>query len=104
MNIIFDNSTHKIESAGVIGSPAPIRKITKGSMRSRFTIAEKVAIKVSSDPIVQVLAEDMNNSSHADLDYQELIDGLNYLQSVGIIAGGRVTELLVDGTQEESFY
>ena len=81
----------------------PIRKISIGSFRRRLTLDEKVAIKVSSDPIVQVLAEDLLASSFVDLDFPEVIAGLNYLTTTDpvILTPERVVELLVDGLPEE---
>lgn len=79
-----------------------IRKITIGSFRRRLTLNEKIAIKTSSDPVVQVLDEDLKLSSYVDLDFQSLIDGLNYLETIDIITSERVTELLKDGESHES--
>ena len=83
-----------------------IRKISTGSMQRRFTILEEVFI--ASDPAATVIKSRLLNASYADLDFQDTIDGVTYICSV-LKAGGiiedeaaRVTELLQDGTEEES--
>jgi len=79
-----------------------IRKISKGAFRRRLTLNEKVAIQTSVDPIVKVLDEDLKASSFVDLDFQQFIDGLNYLASQAILTAARVTELLADGSEDET--
>jgi len=107
MNIISETATHKIESAGVIdNTPKPIRKISKGAMQRRFTITEEVFI--ASDPAATVIKSRLLNASYADLDFEDTIDGVTYICSVlktgGVIEdeAARITELLQDGTQDES--
>jgi hypothetical protein len=78
-----------------------IRKISIRAFRSRLTLAEKVAIKTSSDPIVQVLDDDLKASSYVDLADQELIGGIEYLVSIALLATERKAELLANGTQDE---
>ncbi|MDT0603485.1 hypothetical protein [Thalassotalea castellviae] len=78
-----------------------IRKITIGSFRRRLTLNEKVAIKQSADPVVQVLNEDLLASSYVDLDFQPFIDGLSYLTAQGLLTAERVVELLADGSPDE---
>ena len=78
-----------------------IRKISVGSFRRRLTLTEKVAIQVSEDPVVQVLQHDLLTSSFVDLDFPELLVGLNYLVSVGILEASRLPEILKDGTEDE---
>jgi hypothetical protein len=79
----------------------PIRKITIGAFRRRLTVAEKVAINTSVDPVVQVLKEDLASSQYVELDFQGLIDSLNYLVSQGILEASRLPDLLKDGVEEE---
>lgn len=108
LNIIFESDTHKIESAGVINNtPKAIRIISTGAMQRRFTIPEEVFIE--SDDSAKVIKSRLLNASYADLDYQDTIDGVNYicgiLQAGAIIvdASARATELLQDGTEEEKY-
>lgn len=78
-----------------------IRIISKGAFRRRFTLAEKVQIKVSTDPVVKVLEEDLLATSNVNLDFQPLIDGLDYLISVEILTNERKAELLKNGVSGE---
>lgn len=80
-----------------------IRAITIGSFRLRFSIDEKVAIETSTDPVVKVLQRDMQASSHIDLDNADLLNGLNYFESVGILKAGRIAELTANGQPSEAF-
>jgi hypothetical protein len=84
-----------------VEEPEVIRVITVGSFRRRLTVAEKVAIRVSTDPVVQVLSEDLTSSNYVDLDSKEIIEGLQYLVSVEILEASRVPELLQNGTEDE---
>lgn len=81
--------------------PENIRVISVGSFRRRLTVAEKVAIEVSTDPVVKVLQADLANSAYVELDLKELQEALAYLVSVEILAEARVPKLLRDGTEEE---
>ena len=81
--------------------PEEIRVITVGAFRRRLTVAEKVAINTSEDPVVLVLKEDLFSSDYVDLDFTQLQEGLAYLASVGIFQSFRVAELLTNGTQKE---
>jgi hypothetical protein len=105
MNIIFDNGTHKVESAGTLKTtPSAIRHITVGAFRLRFTLSEKVAIETSADPVVKVLQADMSASKYIDLDNTALLQGLDYYVTAGILAGQpRIDELTTNGTQEEAY-
>ena len=76
---------------------APIMKISVGAMRRRFTLLERVAIEESADATVKVLAKDLESNEFIGLDHQDTIDGINYLESQGLIAAGRADELLAAG-------
>ena len=97
---ISDVKTYGVSSTMV---KPPVRIISIGSFRRRLTLTEKVAIKISTDPIVQVLSEDLLASSFVDLDFPEVIQGLGYLTTTDpvILTPERVVELLVDGKPEE---
>ncbi len=87
--------------------PTPIRTISTGAMQRRFTIPEEVFIE--SDPSAKVIKSRLLNASYCDLDYQDTIDGVTYICGVlevgGVIgdAATRITELLVDGTEQEKY-
>jgi hypothetical protein len=72
--------------------PTP-RVISKYAFRMRFTFAEKQGIDTSTDAGVIVFSNDFNAAEEIDLDSQELIDGLAYLESVNLLAAGRSAEI-----------
>jgi hypothetical protein len=87
--------------------PAPIRTISTGAMQRRFTIEEEVFI--ASDAAATVIKSRLLNASYCDLDFQDTVDGVNYI--CGILAAGAVIpdaairsgELLIDGTEQERY-
>ncbi|GHE87495.1 hypothetical protein [Thalassotalea profundi] len=85
--------------------PRPIRIISTGAMQRRFTIPEEVFI--SGDAAATVIKSRLINSAYCDLDFQDVIDGINYicgvLQAGGVIADAtaRAIELLQDGVSSE---
>lgn len=91
----------EIPRGETLESAESIRTVSVGAFRRRLTVAEKVAINTSEDPVVHVLKEDLFSSSYVDLDFIQLQEGLAYLVTVGILEESRVPLLLADGTQEE---
>jgi hypothetical protein len=94
----------------VIKAPIAIRIITKGSMQSRFSISEEVAISSGTDEIAKVLLSRMLNSKDINLDLEEFTSGLGYvvpyLDSIGMIYLGasiqeRMDKLTENGTEDE---
>lgn len=81
----------------------PIRLITKRSFMRRFDIAERIAIRNSTDDIVIDIYEDLKIASNVNLDLQDTIDALNYLDLQGLLTVSTVEGLLMDGTQEEGY-
>jgi hypothetical protein len=69
------------------------RVLTKYEARLRFTFNERAAIDTSSDVGVIVFRNDFNSASEIDLDSQGLVDGLAYLESLGLLAAGRADEI-----------
>lgn len=80
-----------------------VRTITKRSFMQRFTQAERIAIRNSTDDIVIDIQEDLNSTDKVDLDLPALSAGLGYLVSLGILQSNRPAELTVDGTEEEKY-
>lgn len=78
-----------------------IREITLAAFRTRFTFAEKIAIESSTDAGIRVLEKDLAARSMIRLNLKQLKDGLNYYVSKGLLAAGRVSKLLQDGTTDE---
>ena len=82
-----------------------IRIISTGAMQRRFTITEEVFI--ASDAAATVIKSRLLNADYCDLDFQDTIDGINYICGVlfagGVIpdANSHVVYLLRDGEESE---
>ena len=87
----------------VIPDPAPVEppapvppKVSPVEFKLLFTAVERVAIKASTDPIVQdffSIVED-TRLTHVDLGLQSTQDALAYLETLELIAAGRKAEIL----------
>lgn len=62
--------------------------------RKRFTLDEKVAIKSSTDPVIQVFQDDMNSLTTVNLLDEDLKSGMDYLVSKNILTQSRADEIL----------
>lgn len=86
-----------------------ITQITVGAFRRRLTLAEKIAVKTSSDPVIQVFNDDLMSLTYVDIKDPELLIGLQYMASENLLEltpdqtnDDRITELLRVGTQQEA--
>lgn len=77
--------------------PAPVPpKVSPVEFKLLFTAPERVAIKASTDPIVQdffSIVEDPR-LTHVDLALKSTQDALSYLEALSLIAEGRKDEIL----------
>lgn len=96
MNTLFDNGTHKIESAGVIGTPPAPTNVTRIKFKQRMTAAERIAIRTGAetDPITFDFMDLLSEATYIDLSLADTINGVNYLEAQGYIATGRANEIL----------
>lgn len=82
--------------------PAPVPpKVSPIEFKLLFTSLERVAIKASTDPIVQdffSIVEDPR-LTHVDLGLQSTQDALAYLETLELIAAGRKAEILTGKPQ-----
>lgn len=110
---LTEGEQYRIQAGGgwqqqqyIIAIDNPIRIISTGSMQRRFTIPEEVFI--SGDAAATVIKSRLMNASYCDLDFQDTIDGVDYICQVlldgGVISDkeARKAELLRGGTKEES--
>lgn len=76
--------------------PPAKRFLSQYKFRQRFTLTEKAAIVTArqSDPMLDAILGDMDSSLYLDLDDPELAQGLDYVGQQGLIAEGRVSEIL----------
>jgi hypothetical protein len=103
----FDPLIHEPIAGGfqLKSSPLSIRKITRHAFMQRFTQAERIAIRNSTDDIVIDIHESLKSTLNVMLDLQETIDSLSYLSAMPanapILAAGRQAEILADGVESE---
>lgn len=83
--------------------PPVIRVLGKRSFMQRFTQAERIAIRNSTDDIVIDIHEDLKMTSFVDLDHPDTEASLRYLTFIGLLAEGRKEEMLVDGEEAEKY-
>jgi len=87
-----------VEPAPAMSNPP---KVSPVEFKLLFTAVERVAIKASTDPIVQdffSIVEDPR-LTHVDLGLQSTQDALSYLEAQGLIAAGRKDEILTGVVQ-----
>jgi hypothetical protein len=96
---IYDSKT-KLFSEGKLDLPVEPKLITRGMFKLRMTQAERIATRVlalSGTPEGMV-AMDFNDLLSdvpvVDLDQQEVIDGMRFLEAVGVLGEGRASEIV----------
>ena len=90
-NLLVDPFAHTITVKPAEAAPAD-RYVTAEQFRDRFTAAELLAISAAGQTDAMVafsLAKLGTASGTFSLDRQDVIDGLNYLVSKGLIAANR---------------
>ena len=101
MQTIFETPTHKVEiadGASVMKVLEAIRIITVKAFFRRLTFQERKILRLSAADTVVDLREDLQRSTHVDLDdtiEQQLLD-------TTLLSQSRIDALLIDGTAEES--
>lgn len=68
--------------------------ISKVTFLSRFSVNERLAIRASTDPIVNDIMKLLEVAEYISTTDPTTINGVNYLAYVGLIAPNRVTEVL----------
>lgn len=67
---------------------------TRVQFFAKFTIAEMLAIRNSSDVIVQGIIERLDTQNYVDVTNALNIESINYLKQIGILTEARVLEIL----------
>lgn len=93
----------KGKKQGVVRETPGIRVLGKRSFMQRFTQAERIAIRNSTDDIVIDIHEDLKMTSFVDLDHPDTGASLDYLTAIGLLVAGRKDEMLVDGEESEKY-
>ena len=77
--------------------------ISKLAFRRLFTLEERIvfdnidsneALTALQKSTIKTLQNDMTVATYIDLEDPDTIDGVNYLEAVGVIASGRANEIL----------
>jgi hypothetical protein len=69
-------------------------QLTKLNFLSRFTLQERIAIRQSTDPVVEDIMDLLNAATYINVADQTTRDSVNYLASVGLISATRAQEIL----------
>lgn len=81
----------------IIAIPQPkdpfVRQV---DFKMRMTTQERISIRTASqtDPIVFDFLDLLNSTNMVDTSAPQVIEGLNYLESQGLLVAGRVQEIL----------
>lgn len=95
MTALEDVVTYELELVDA-DWPLPKRLISQYKFRSRFTMAEKIAITETrkTDATLEVVMGDLDAAQMLDLDSADLLQGLQYLVQAGLLNADRITEIL----------
>jgi hypothetical protein len=76
--------------------PEPLRKTiySKFTFKGKFTLNEWTACKNSSDTVVQDFIETFTIADYIDIEHEDLINAIQYLESVDLLDAGRASEIL----------
>lgn len=69
--------------------------LTKLEFLNRFTIQELAVMEASTDPVVKVLQRQQELAEFIDLQDQKVLEGLMYLNTIGILTQDRISEIMV---------
>lgn len=81
---------------GVYALPQADPTITKLEFKQRMTAQERIAIRqaANTDPIIFDFMDLVESATYIDLSRQDTQDGVNYLESQGLLASGRAAAIL----------
>lgn len=68
--------------------------MSKLSFIQKFTQAERITIRASTDPVIIDFMELLSMAQEIDLEYPDTIAGLNYMETIGLLGAGRAAEIL----------
>lgn len=72
----------------------PPGRLTKLAYSLRFSLEERIAIRSSEDPIVADIQHLLSLAEYVDVTDPVTVQGVEYLESVGLLAPGRAAEIL----------
>lgn len=85
--------------------PQPVRIITKLAFRRRFTLAERIALDAAREGLnpalpaeavsaLRTMQKDLDLAEDINLDDADVVAGLAFVQSLGLITAERAAEVL----------
>lgn len=93
-----DTATWSPELGGFVRPPAP-PTLTPLAFQRLFTQAERIAIRTSPDPIVQDFMALAALALDIDLSDADVMMGVGYLETLGLIGPGRAAAVLAGPTR-----
>lgn len=72
----------------------PVLVLTQLSFLRRFSPEERIAIRASTDPVVQDFLHLLGLAQDIRLDDADTVAGVGYLESLGLLAAGRAAVVL----------
>lgn len=72
----------------------PVLVLTQLSFLRRFSPEERIAIRASTDPVVQDFLHLLGLAQEIRLDDADTVAGVGYLESLGLLAAGRAAVVL----------
>lgn len=81
-------------------------RITKLALRNRFTFNEKLALRtaMASSVALQAWYDDFQVATFIDLKRPDAIAGITFLETAGLLAAGRASQILTTPPTEEEKY
>lgn len=93
---------HSVRLWVSVPSPAPEFApaiLTQLGFLRRFTAEERIAIRASADPVVQDFLHLLGLAQEIRLDDADTVAGVNYLETLGLLAEGRAAVVLGFGVR-----
>lgn len=74
--------------------PAPSPPLSPLAFLRRFTAAERVTVRASTDPYVQDFYRLLDRAAEVRLDDPDTVEGVDYLVQAGLLTSARAAEIL----------
>lgn len=110
----FEWQEQVYQSNPVQSVPSIPRHITKLAFRQRFTNSERIAIEIAAldnpagtqqerekSAAIRSYMKDVDVAKFIDLDRSDLQAGVNFLESIGLLAAGRANEIITNAITNE---
>lgn len=98
--VLDDDSTwelppgHTLELISELPKITPIVPLSQLEFLRKFTAEERISVRSSIDPMVIDFLHLLNLAQNIRLDDPDTIAGINYCESIGLLAEGRAAQIL----------